>query len=77
MHEEKLKPGEIVPVEIELYPMGLILYPGEQIRFIISANDYLGSIIPGTVSDKPKNKGRHIIHCGGKFDSYLQLPFKH
>lgn len=75
-HEDKLSPGEIVPIEIELYPMGLILYPDEQIRFIISANDYLGSIIPGTVSDKPKNKGRHIIHCGGKFDSYLQLPFR-
>lgn len=74
--EEKLKAGEVVPVEIEMYPMGLMLYPGEQIRFIISANDDLGSIMPGTPSNPPKNNGTHIIHCGGKYDSYLQLPFK-
>lgn len=74
--EEKLKAGEIVPVEIEMYPLGVLLYPGEQLRLIISAKDELGSIMPGTPSDPPKNKGKHIIHCGGQYDSYLRLPVK-
>lgn len=74
-HYEKLRAGEIVPIEIAMYPMGLVVYPGEQIRLIISAKDELGSIIPGTVSEEPLNKGRHIIHCGGRYDSYIRLPF--
>lgn len=37
--EEKLSACEIVPIEIEMYPMGLTLYPGEQLRLIVSAKD--------------------------------------
>ena len=74
--EEKLSAGEIVPVEIELYPMGLTLYPGEQLRLIVSARDEFNSMMPGTPTDPPQNKGKHIIHTGGQYDSYLQLPFK-
>lgn len=33
-------------------------------------------MMPGTPTDPPKNKGKHIIHTGGQYDSYLQLPFK-
>ena len=72
---EKLSAGEIVPVEIALYPTGIILYEGEKLRLVISATDEAGSMMPGTEPAKPNNKGKHIIHCGGKYDSYLQLPF--
>ncbi|MBQ2617431.1 MAG: CocE/NonD family hydrolase [Synergistaceae bacterium] len=73
---EKLKEGEIVPVEIEMYPTGLIIYTGEQLRLVVSATDEAGSMMPGTSPAKPNNKGKHVIHCGGNYDSYLQLPFK-
>ena len=73
---EKLKAGEIVPIEIAMYPTGIILYAGEQLRLVISATDEAGSMMPGTEPQKPNNKGRHVIHCGGIYDSYLQLPFK-
>ncbi|MBQ7544674.1 MAG: hypothetical protein IJT02_06990 [Synergistaceae bacterium] len=73
---EKLKAGEVVPVEIEMYPVGLVLYAGEQLRLVVSASDEAGSMMPGTAPVKPDNKGKHTIHCGGDYASYLQHPFK-
>lgn len=63
-----------MPVEIEMYPTGIILYEGEQLRLVISATDEAGSMMPGTEPQRPNNKGFHVIHCGGIYDSYLQLP---
>ena len=74
---EKLKAGEVVPVEIDMYPTGIVLYEGESLRLVVSAHDDAGSMMPFTPPVKPNNKGSHIIHCGGQYDSYLQLPFKH
>jgi hypothetical protein len=71
---EKLQPGEIVEIEIDLFPMGMIFYPGEQIRFVISSRNDLGAIMPGTPGFVPENKGLHVIHTGGSYPSYLQLP---
>lgn len=73
---EKLKSGEIVDVEIDLSPVGLVFYPGEQLRLVISAHNALGAIVPGTRDYIPHNKGQHVIHAGGAFASYLQLPIK-
>jgi predicted acyl esterase len=71
---DKLKPGEIVDVEIDLFPIGLVFYPGEQLRLIIGAQNTLGPIMPATRDYVPHNSGRHIIHSGGERASYLQLP---
>lgn len=73
---EKLKPGEIVPIEIDMYPIGMVFYPGEQMRLVISSKNDLGAIMPGTPGFKPDNKGKHTIHTGGAYPSYLQLPVK-
>ncbi len=73
---EKLSPGEIVDVEIDLFPVGLVFYPGEQLRFIISAQNALGPIMPGTRDYLPHNTGKHVIHTGGDHASYLQLPIR-
>ncbi len=73
---EKLKPGEVVDVEIDLFPIGLVFYPGEQLRLVISAQNSLGPIMPGTRHYIPQNSGKHVIHTGGDHASYLQLPIK-
>jgi len=73
---EKLQKGEIVEVEIDLFPIGVIFYPGEQLRLVVSSKNDLGAIMPGTPAYVPENKGKHIIHTGGKYPSYLQLPVK-
>ncbi|WNV82962.1 CocE/NonD family hydrolase [Umezawaea sp. Da 62-37] len=71
---EKLTPGEIVDIEIDLLPVGLVFYPGEQLRFVISGRHLLGGMMPRLRDYTPANSGRHVIHTGGQHASYLQLP---
>lgn len=72
---EKLQQGEIVKAEIVLSPMGMTYYKGESLRVVISAKEEVGgSMMPGTPGCIPDNKGWHILHTGGKYASYLQLP---
>lgn len=71
---EKLRPGQIVDVEIALFPVGLLLHPGEQLRLVIVGHNIVGGAMPGVRDVKPANRGRHIIHTGATYDSYLQLP---
>ena len=73
---EKLGAGEIVDVEIDLFPIGLVFYPGEQLRLVISAQNALGAIMPATRDYIPQNSGKHVVHTGGDHASYLQLPIK-
>ncbi len=73
---ETLKPGEIADVEIDLFPLGLVFYSGEQLRLVISARNALGPIMPGVADYVPQNKGQHVIHTGGSCASYLQLPIQ-
>jgi uncharacterized protein len=73
---EKLSTGEIVDVEIDLFPIGLVFYPGEQLRLVISAQNALGAIMPATRDYIPQNSGKHVVHTGGGHASYLQLPIK-
>ncbi|POH57104.1 CocE/NonD family hydrolase [Arthrobacter glacialis] len=73
---EKLTPEQIVEVEIDLLPIGLVFHPGEQLRFIISGRSLLGPMMPGAREYVPANSGMHVIHTGGDHPSYLQLPIK-
>jgi len=73
---EKLQAGEIAEIDIDLFPVGMVFYPGEQIRLVVSSKNDLGAIMPGTPAYAPENKGKHIIHTGGENASYLQIPLK-
>jgi uncharacterized protein len=73
---EKLSPGEVVDIEIDLAPIGLAFYPGEQLRFIISSQNILGTLMPAIREYVGANSGQHVIHTGGELASYLQLPIQ-
>jgi len=66
--------GQIACIDIELLPIGLAFHPGEQLRFIISARNLLGTLMPGIREYVGANTGQHVIHTGGEHASYLQLP---
>jgi len=77
--EQLLKAGEIVPVEIGIWPCGMLWHAGQQLRVIVKGfaswwmEDKLmphGPIFKYEV----RNKGNHILHTGGKYDSYLLVP---
>lgn len=73
---EKLSPGEIVDIEIDLLPIGLAFHAGEQLRFVISSRNLLGTMMPGIREYTGANSGQHVIHTGGDHASYLQLPIQ-
>jgi hypothetical protein len=72
--EEFLCPGQIVPVEIQIWPTGLLFHPGQQLQLVIAGFDYMLSKPGDRPTPKACNKGNHIIHTGGKYDSHLLIP---
>ncbi len=73
LKDEKLKPGEIVPVDIELWPHSRIWHKGEQLRVRVAGRYIREGWFEPFFWDVD-NKGKHVIHSGGKYDSYLQVP---
>ena len=63
-------------MDIDLFPIGLALNPGEQLRLIISGRHLLGGAMPGVDNVPSDNHGWHVIHTGDRHASYLQLPQK-
>ncbi|MGA2108258.1 MAG: CocE/NonD family hydrolase [Syntrophorhabdales bacterium] len=72
--EELVSPGEIVPVDIPLLPIGMRWHPGEHLRLTLSGYDTGGPTLPGLPVAPTRNRGEHIIHTGGKYDSHLLVP---
>jgi hypothetical protein len=70
--EKKLTPGEIVPVEIALLPSSILFRRGESLRLYIQGHDPVDHPMIGY--KHLINRGVHVIHAGGKYESYLQIP---
>ncbi len=71
--ERKLRAGEIVPVEISFYPFSRIWHRGETLQLRVAGRYIRGEWFEPFVWDID-NAGRHVVHAGGAYDSYLQLP---
>ena len=70
--EQKLKVGEIVPVDIELYPSSTFFSAGESLQLIMAAEEIISS--PPYRKDASFNHGKHVVHFGGEYDSHLLVP---
>ncbi len=71
---QKLNAGEIVPVEIPIWPTGLVFEEGETLELEVRGREFIEDRPPNMVITECVNKGSHRIHFGGKYDSYLLLP---
>ena len=75
LHQRRLwlEPGEIVPVDVEVWPTSMVFRKGHRIRLDIQPRDGIGSgAFTHYVADY--NDGFNTIHAGGRYDSYLLLP---
>jgi hypothetical protein len=70
--EKKMQPGQIVPVDIALYPSSTFFAVGETLQLIIASNEIIPS--PPYKKSTDCNHGLHVLHFGGKYDSYLLVP---
>lgn len=73
-HEERLSPGQIVPVDIPIWPTGMLCHGGEGLRVVVAGYNLKGPMFPGMPLAPTRNTGEHIIHTGGKYDSHLLVP---
>lgn len=69
--EQRLAPGEIVPVDIEIEPSSTIFFRGDTLRVTIAGHDldkheYL--------HEQTRNAGTHRFHTGGRYDAHLLVP---
>jgi predicted acyl esterase len=74
--ELRLAEGVPVPVEIEIWPSSTRFLAGEKLQVVVQGGDihkYPGDVLAQrhfTI----RNKGQHVIHTGGQYDSYLLVP---
>ncbi len=74
--EQKIKPNEAVPLEIEIWPSGTRFEAGERLRLIVQGSDvnkYPKPLVYARHEDSV-NRGRHVILTGGRYDSHLLVP---
>ena len=72
--EQLLEAGQVVPVEIGIDPSSRIWHSGERLRVVVSGHveEQPGFGAAGAID--LRNRGEHIIHTGGQFDSHLLVP---
>lgn len=74
-HERKLKPGEIVPLTIEIWPSGTHFSTGDTLRVIVKGRDTFEYGPEARVmGHSPYAEGVHVIHTGDQYPSLLTLP---
>jgi predicted acyl esterase len=71
---EPLGPGEIVPVDIEIWPMTMRWHAGEKLRVEIGGHDLQVVAADVHPARSAHNRGTHIIHTGGRYASHLLAP---
>jgi hypothetical protein len=69
---EKISADEIVPVEIEILSSSTWFERASRLQVTILGRD--AARYPAFRHRHLVNRGRHVIHCGGRFDSYLFMP---
>lgn len=71
---QPLEAGEVVALDIGLWPVSMRWRAGETLRLRICGHDPRGYWFPSVPPVATINRGRHILHCGAQTDSTLLLP---
>lgn len=72
--DEKLSPKEAVPCDIELNCTSRFWHKGQSIRVQICGRYLRAEGWHEPLVWDTDNKGRHIVHTGSEYNSYLQIP---
>jgi len=69
---EKLRAGDIVPLEIEIWPSATRFEAGSTLQLTIQGHD--AARYPAFGHRQLVNRGTHAIFTGGRYDSCLVVP---
>ncbi|WP_375562675.1 CocE/NonD family hydrolase [Bernardetia sp. OM2101] len=70
---KKINSGEIICMEIPFPPTSVYFYEGETLELTLASYEIYPHL-PMYKDNSLNTGGEHVIHTGGKFDSFLQLP---
>lgn len=70
--DEPLAPGEVVELEVWIWPTAIQFDAGEQLVLKISGHDMSLPEFEFLKSD-PEECAKQVIHLGGKYESYLEV----
>jgi uncharacterized protein len=70
--EQLLSPGEVVGVQIGLFPSSTYFHAGESLELVVAGYELIKSP-PFRKSNEP-NHGVHVVHCGAEHPSRLVVP---
>jgi predicted acyl esterase len=68
-----LKPGEIVQVQVEIWPTSMVFAKGERLRLDVQPRDGVGSQ-SYMHYHADYNTGTNTLYAGGERESFLLLP---
>ena len=72
---QPLGAGQVVAVDFDLTPAGTRYRAGQQLQLSIAGYRQGPKVFAGIDDQPPRvNKGRHIVHAGGSYDSFLLVP---
>ncbi|KPI35037.1 Cocaine esterase [Cyphellophora attinorum] len=69
-------PGEVYPVDVEVWPTNVVLEPGARLVFEVASGDTQGSGIFTHSADRPVEVfgGWNHLHFGPRWENYVVLP---
>lgn len=70
---EKVQPGKVVKLEIQIWPAGIVFEAGEKLILKISGEKLGVPHLPHLPKEPNQNRGKHILHVGGQWESCLQF----
>lgn len=81
-HDEiqKIEPGEIIPLDLEIWPTSIVCPPGYRLVLTLQGRDFEydapGRMLHNDPLDRPVEEfgGSNTIHTGGENQSYLLMP---
>jgi predicted acyl esterase len=70
---EKARPGEVVRLDVQMWPTGIVFEAGEQLVLKISGEKIGIAALPHLPKAANENRGEHVIHLGGGKHSSLKF----
>jgi uncharacterized protein len=73
LERKELEPGEIVRLDVEIWPTSMVFKKGHRLRLDVQPRDGIGSA-PFTHYHADYNSGANTVHSGPGRESYLLIP---
>ncbi|KAI4944778.1 hypothetical protein J4E91_008465 [Alternaria rosae] len=71
--DEKVVPGEVVRLSVQLWPAGMVFEAGEMLVLKISGQEMGLRDLPGAIGMENENVGVHRVYVGGGMEGYLEF----